>query len=923
METPRLEQFKELARDYSIIRLNGKRPLERNWEQYSLSKRAFEAIDFKAGDNAGIACGPASGVIVLDIDNEALFQQAQKKPGWAVPETRTIRTGSGGTHYYFRYPDDGDHYGNRAFKGYGFDIRGTGGQVVAPGSVHPKTGKHYEVERGVPVADAPEWLLELAGRKAGSTSGHREKWDKSFAPVELEPVNLDSLELTPHIKTLIEEGQPEGKRSEAIWAVLKALVSARITDGQIISIFEKYQIGEKYLDQGESRQSWLLPQISKAKVSPISAALPALECATLPDMDHGTIPPEAFVQTMEQRWTEELGNVTSESLRQTWKQLAEAFNFNISSHDDAESRNRWLVVQPATGTGKTQGAITYCLMLSELAFDWLHPGALIVTRLIEDANQIATQINELVGREVALAHHSDSGTKLMALGAWPVLVITHKAYELALDFLGQEGTIQQTWPFFHEYNGGRRKLVVIDECLDIVEHSQMDLDRLRATVGAIPEFIREDFPQEMEAISCMTGIMEQLSENLRDTKTMETMALKDAVSQGTPPDFAALRKAIRERVRFDKLVLGKQDLYENERQKKRHDEVLRNLHWIFRSWMYYAKVDTKHAFHTARLLVPEDVKGAVVLDATASSNVVYQLFKDAWPLQPPEGARNYGNFTLHISRGHRVGKGYMEDNAAKLSETLVADLSQRIAGRNAFVVTHKGVEASLAGYELPFEMNTGHWGKVDGSNQWRDCDTVVVFGVQYMPDSWTANTYMAHQGVQDTEWLRHSEARAYKEHPDIRRALKMGQMVTSVVQAINRVQCRKVIDAQGSCPVTEGYMLLPADSVADELLKGIKREMPGVQVTEDWDFGSQKTKKRIKKSKHDEALLKHLENMQDGRLAKSTLCKLVGIPERSMDRFISRCKEADSGLADSLHMLGVRLEVKRGGKNPTTYFVKG
>ena len=81
-------------------------------------------------------------------------------------------------------------------------------------------------------------------------------------PVELEPVDLDSLELTPHIKNLIEDGQLEGKRSEAIWAVLKALAPA-FTDGQIITIFEKYPIGEKYRDKGTSRQSWLLPQISK------------------------------------------------------------------------------------------------------------------------------------------------------------------------------------------------------------------------------------------------------------------------------------------------------------------------------------------------------------------------------------------------------------------------------------------------------------------------------------------------------------------------------------------------------------------------------------------------------------------------------------------------------------------------------------
>ena len=937
MEKPNLEQFKILAEGYSVIRLNGKKPIEKHWEQYSHTKRPFEGIGFRTGENAGIACGPASSLIVLDIDNEELFRAAAQKQDWTVPDTHIIRTGSGGTHYYFRYPLDGKHYGNRSFKDYGFDIRGAGGQVVAPGSVHPDTGNLYLVEKDVPAAEPPEWLLELTVRKAGSTSS-REKWDRSFEPVEVEPVNLDCLELTPHIKNLIEEGQPEGKRSEAIWAVLNALVSAGITDGQIISIFEQYPIGKKYQSKGESRQSWLLPQIRKARKKLSPDALPTNEYATLPDLDHETISPEAFVNRMEERWTLGLGNVSSEPLRQTWKQLATAFNFNISSHNNPDSSTKWAVVQPATGTGKTQSAVTYCSMLSELP-DWFHPGALIVTRLIEDADLIVQQINQLSHREVAIAHHSQSNSRLLGLGAWPVLVITHKAYELALDYLGQEDIFHETWPFLHEYNGGHRKLVIIDECLELVEHSQVNLDRLRATLGVIPQFIREEFPNQIYTLEIMAkyteGVAEILSGETSPEQTLSSVSLYEAVMAGTTSedeqatareyfDFTGLRKALRQKVRFD-LTIGKNDLEENKRIGNIHDETLKHLQALAKGWLYYAKIDTKHVLNTARLLVPEDVKGAVILDATASSNVVYQLFVNAWLLEPPKGARNYANVTVHVSKGHKLGKRFMEhkDNSLKLCQEMMTDLNERLKGRNVLIVTHNRVEPFLHVPTADFNLHAAHWGKVDGSNQWKECDACVLFGIPYLPDWWTANTFQAYQGPRDTEWLRSDGDRPFKEHRDIRKALKVGRIVTDIVQGINRVQCRKVTDEHGNCPHTDVYLMLPNRQTADEIISGIQHQMPGVKVTEDWEYGSQKVKKRLRKSNFQPALTKFLDNMPAGRVSRSDVELRLGVPRSTMDRLITKARTPESDLSQLMANSGIRLEVKQEAKTRRIYFVKG
>ena len=155
----------------------------------------------------------------------------------------------------------------------------------------------------------------------------------------------------------------------------------------------------------------------------------------------------------------------------------------------------------------------------------------------------------------------------------------------------------------------------------------------------------------------------------------------------------------------------------------RHDERIKNLNNIFRSWRYYASAEAKPTFNTARLLVPDDVKGAVVFDATASSNVIYKLFDQAVQINPPPHSRNYQNVTLHVSMGHKTGKRYMRNNARELSGQLIAQLNEELGeDRKVFICAHKDVEPLLMTCDdklNPKENKwmTGHWGNVDGSNE--------------------------------------------------------------------------------------------------------------------------------------------------------------------------------------------------------------
>ena len=83
--------------------------------------------------NVGIVTGAVSDLIVLDCDNEAAFEEWRAKLQSAGIETATCKTGRG-AHFYFQHP--GDKVKNFAAKQPGLDLRGDGGYVIAPPSIH-------------------------------------------------------------------------------------------------------------------------------------------------------------------------------------------------------------------------------------------------------------------------------------------------------------------------------------------------------------------------------------------------------------------------------------------------------------------------------------------------------------------------------------------------------------------------------------------------------------------------------------------------------------------------------------------------------------------------------------------------------------------------------------------------------------------
>lgn len=141
------------------VKAKDKRPLG-PWERYRKEHAAHSELclwERAPHLNGAIATGELSGIFVVDLDSEEGTREFYKK---GFPRTPMVTTGKG-QHIYFRYPDF--PVKNSAGKlGPGIDVRGEGGYVLAPGSIHPngRTYEWYLTPAKVDIAPAPEWLLD-------------------------------------------------------------------------------------------------------------------------------------------------------------------------------------------------------------------------------------------------------------------------------------------------------------------------------------------------------------------------------------------------------------------------------------------------------------------------------------------------------------------------------------------------------------------------------------------------------------------------------------------------------------------------------------------------------------------------------------------------------------------------------------------
>jgi predicted P-loop ATPase len=184
------------------------------------------------GPGYAVVTGEETGVFVVDVDVKGgVDGYAQLEGLGELPDTFTVRTSSGGAHFYFKHP------GFRVFNkkpASAIDIKGdkdaSDGLVYVVGPESPgyvKTsdpcvvvpGDPYDVVSDLPIADAPEWLLSWLRIGETRTEG--------FAP---EPIDENHVDWDYRVALAIEAcktmapSQADGEGGKRLFALGLRLV---------------------------------------------------------------------------------------------------------------------------------------------------------------------------------------------------------------------------------------------------------------------------------------------------------------------------------------------------------------------------------------------------------------------------------------------------------------------------------------------------------------------------------------------------------------------------------------------------------------------------------------------------------------------------------------------------------------------------
>jgi hypothetical protein len=132
----------------------GKHPRIKGWQELTESTRD----DFQKGEPYGLLTGRKVGYFVLDVDcKNGKDGMAELEKLGTIPNTRVVRTPTGGFHIYFLQPDF-PIFKSQSELAPGLDIQGDGCYVVGPGSPGA-VGGLYETVVDEPIVNAPGWLL--------------------------------------------------------------------------------------------------------------------------------------------------------------------------------------------------------------------------------------------------------------------------------------------------------------------------------------------------------------------------------------------------------------------------------------------------------------------------------------------------------------------------------------------------------------------------------------------------------------------------------------------------------------------------------------------------------------------------------------------------------------------------------------------
>lgn len=237
------------------IKSRDKKPAIATWKEYQERRPTADEVAswesrFK-NQNVAVICGAVSNLVVLDVDTEDGYRFL-KENGYVIPPTPRTQSSPGKGHFYFQHP--GFPVKNMIRKVPGIDIKGDGGYVVAPPSIHPSGSTYAWLEafhpNKTPVAPCPPWLLDLIDRDDGKSTP--EPASKKSA---LHSDDDEVIDDTHWVTDYLRQGFSEGQRNDAATKLAGHFIGMGNPPDRVIEILLLWDIrndpplGEKEISQ--------------------------------------------------------------------------------------------------------------------------------------------------------------------------------------------------------------------------------------------------------------------------------------------------------------------------------------------------------------------------------------------------------------------------------------------------------------------------------------------------------------------------------------------------------------------------------------------------------------------------------------------------------------------------------------------------
>lgn len=554
-----------------------------------------------------------------------------------------------------------------------------------------------------------------------------------------------------------------------------------------------------------------------------------------------------FLDEMNYQWTE-FNNTPSDKFNQTWKTILKAFNLQIQGVKGLH------VCDSVCGSGKTLSMEVASALLCK---NW-DIGTLIVVRLTDQCLDISQRINaiseRLYGRSIAKAFFSGKqdgvrgqlteGEQMDA----QVLVVTHSRYLSSVSGRGSS--------FFKKWKNGHRKFRVVDESLDLVERFHLTRPELIALDGAMKlrkDYFTDFYEKFSSHLSLFNDINMFLGTKVRkigkyskqfiqlidkykvDGNEIYFTEMSEFFESSTPKDYEGKKWKDGE---FESFI-------------EESIQSLGTLDRLIRRSLYYGEDEGKGQYSTGQIILPNDFESLCVLDATSNVDEVYKLFKKGTQYTPyptDRSVRTFRNCTIHI-RPERSGLGIgaskkqVIPRVTKITKwaTETFDRSDKVlfAGHKILM---KHLSKVIEGSDVDFQYDFCWWNAIDGKNEWKDYNKLVVLSLNYLPNNYDSVTAIGFEDI----------------NPDMDESnpcISNSSMAVKLIQLLARIRTRRVINKQGDCPESDVYLLLPSndilhpddevdrrfdemlDSLGSYVLKEIKSSMNGVKISNWLSFG--------------------------------------------------------------------------------------